>query len=253
MHKTVVIDSFPESLARYQKGYAIVAIDVVRATTTAITAVASGRRCFPVPTLEAALEAAGGLDNPLLVGEQRGVMPAGFHLNNSPSDLLARSDVQRPVVLLSSSGTRLCHEASKCTLALVACLRNYRFTADYLASHTDNVAIVGAGSRGEFREEDQLCCARIAGLLLDAGFLPEDRRTVEIVNEWSKKPVEAWLENKSAVYLRRTGQLADLKFILEHVNDLEALFMLNNGEVIMNSEAPGVRLHEDGAKGMYDA
>jgi hypothetical protein len=88
---------------------------------------------------------------------------------------------------------------------------------------------------------------------LDAGFLPEDRRTVEIVNEWSKKPVEAWLENKSAVYLRRTGQLADLKFILEHVNDLEALFMLNNGEVIMNSEAPGVRLHEDGAKGMYDA
>jgi len=253
MHKTVVIDSFPESLARYQKGYAIVAIDIVRATTTAITAVASGWRCFPVPTLEAALEVAGGLDNPLLVGEQRGVMPAGFHLNNSPSELLARTDVQRPVVLLSSSGTRLCHEASKCTLALVACLRNYRFTADYLASHTDNVAIVGAGSRGEFREEDQLCCAWIAGLLLNAGFLPADRRTVEIVNEWSKKPVEAWLENKSAVYLRRTGQLADLNFILEHVNDLEALFMLNNGEVIMNSEAPGVRLHEDGAKGMYDA
>ncbi len=253
MHKTVVIDSFPESLARYQKGYAIVAIDIVRATTTAITAVASGRRCFPVPTLEAALEVAGGLDNPLLVGEQRGVMPAGFHLNNSPSELLARTDVQRPVVLLSSSGTRLCHEASKCALALVACLRNYRFTADYLASHTDNVAIVGAGSRGEFREEDQLCCAWIAGLLSNAGFLPADRRTVEIVNEWSKKPVGAWLENKSAVYLRRTGQLADLNFILEHVNDLEALFMLNNGEVIMNSEAPGVRLHEDGAKGMYDA
>ena len=253
MHKTVVIDSFPESLARYQKGYAIVAIDIVRATTTAITAVASGWRCFPVPTLEAALEVAGGLDNPLLVGEQRGVMPAGFHLNNSPSELLARTDVQRPVVLLSSSGTKLCHEASKCTLALVACLRNYRFTADYLASHTDNVAIVGAGSRGEFRDEDQLCCAWIAGLLLNAGFLPADPRTVEIVNEWSKKPVEAWLENKSAVYLRRTGQLADLNFILEHVNDLEALFMLNNGEVIMNSEAPGVRLHEDGAKGMYDA
>jgi 2-phosphosulfolactate phosphatase len=253
MHKTVVIDSFPESLARYQKGYAIVVIDIVRATTTAITAVASGRRCFPVPTLEAALEVAGGLDNPLLVGEQRGVIPAGFHLNNSPSELLARTDIQRPVVLLSSSGTRLCHEAAKCTLALVTCLRNYRFTADYLASHADKVAIVGAGSRGEFREEDQLCCAWIAGLLLDAGFLPANRRTVEIVNEWSKKPVEAWLENKSAAYLRRTGQLADLNFILEHVSDLEALFMLSSGEVVMNGKALGLRLHEDGAKGMYDA
>src|ERR1700738_1319704 len=96
MPKTVVIDSFPESLAHYQKGYAIVAIDIVRATTTAITAVASGRRCFPVPTLGAALEVARGLDNPLLVGEQRGVIPAGFHLNNSPSELLVRTDIQRP-------------------------------------------------------------------------------------------------------------------------------------------------------------
>jgi 2-phosphosulfolactate phosphatase len=253
MPKTVVIDSFPESLARYQKGYAIVAIDIVRATTTAITAVASGRRCFPVPTLGAALEVARGLDNPLLVGEQRGVIPAGFHLNNSPSELLVRTDIQRPVVLLSSSGTKLCHEASKCTPALVSCLRNYRFTADYLASHTDNVAIVGAGSRGEFREEDQLCCAWIARLLLDAGFLPANRRTVEIVNEWGKKRVEAWLENKSAAYLRRTGQLADLDFILEHVNDLEALFMLSNGEVVMHGEAPGLRLQEEGPKGMYDA
>jgi 2-phosphosulfolactate phosphatase len=253
MHKTVVIDSFPESLARYQTGYAIVAIDVVRATTTAITAVASGRRCFTVPTLESALEVARRLDNPLLVGEQRGLIPAGFHLNNSPSELLQRTDIKRPVVLLSSSGTRLCHEASKCTLALVACLRNYRFTAGYLASHADKVAIVGAGSRGEFREEDQLCCAWIARLLLDAGFQPANRRTVEIVNEWSKKPVEAWLENKSAAYLRRTGQLADLDFILEHVNDLEALFRLSNDEVAMHNEASGLRLQEEGLKGMYDA
>jgi 2-phosphosulfolactate phosphatase len=88
---------------------------------------------------------------------------------------------------------------------------------------------------------------------LDAGFLPANRRTVEIVNEWSKKPVEAWLENKSAAYLRRTGQLADLNFILEHVSDLEALFMLSSGEVVMNGKALGLRLHEDGAKGMYDA
>ena len=53
MASHVVIDCFPESVARYRSGYAVVAIDVVRATTTAITAVAMGRRCFAVPTIAA--------------------------------------------------------------------------------------------------------------------------------------------------------------------------------------------------------
>ena len=46
MSKTVVIDCFPESARHYSEAYAIVAIDVIRATTTAITSVNLGRRCF---------------------------------------------------------------------------------------------------------------------------------------------------------------------------------------------------------------
>src|SRR6266436_8387169 len=104
--KTVVIDCFPESVARYRKRYAVVAVDVVRATTTAISAVAAGRRCFLVPTIEAANQLAAKLGNALLVGEQRGVMPPDFDLNNSPVELVARTDLGRPAILLSSSGTR---------------------------------------------------------------------------------------------------------------------------------------------------
>ena len=51
MRKTVVIDCFPESMETYRDGYAIVAVDVIRATTTAVTSVALGRKCFPAPTL----------------------------------------------------------------------------------------------------------------------------------------------------------------------------------------------------------
>src|SRR5690242_2392437 len=120
MQKTVVIDCFPESANHYLNGYAIVAIDVVRATTTAITAVASGRRCFPVPTLEAAFALAKRLRDPLLAGEQRGAMPPGFHINNSPSDIIARWDVERPLIQLSSSGTKLCNEAAKCSATFLA-------------------------------------------------------------------------------------------------------------------------------------
>jgi len=48
---TVVIDSFPARNDRYFQDYAIVAIDVIRASTTANTAVAAGRKCFPVASV----------------------------------------------------------------------------------------------------------------------------------------------------------------------------------------------------------
>jgi hypothetical protein len=35
MSRSVVIDCFPESAAAYKEGFAVVAIDVIRATTTA--------------------------------------------------------------------------------------------------------------------------------------------------------------------------------------------------------------------------
>ena len=42
----VVIDVFPSSVERYVEDHAIVAIDVIRATTMAVTALALGRRCL---------------------------------------------------------------------------------------------------------------------------------------------------------------------------------------------------------------
>src|SRR6266567_5386019 len=113
MRKTVVIDCFPESVPGYRDGFVIVAVDIIRATSTAVTGVALGRRCFPVPSLEVAVPLAARLPNPLLVGELGGSMPYGFDLNNSPADLESRTDTHRPMLLLSTSGTKLiCGAAS---------------------------------------------------------------------------------------------------------------------------------------------
>src|SRR5580698_10657034 len=97
--KCVVIDSFPESVRKYRRGWAIVVVDVIRAATTAITAVMTGRRCFPAPTLEAALTIARGLDNPLLAGDSRGTTPAVFEMENSPAQVAIRTDTHRPLIL----------------------------------------------------------------------------------------------------------------------------------------------------------
>lgn len=238
MTNTVTIDCFPECVARYRRGYAIVAIDVVRATTTAVTAAALGRRCFPAPTVAAALEVAAGLDNPLLAGEQRGVMPAGFDLNNSPSALASRTDLNRALVLLSSSGTRLCHEVASCDVAYLACLRNYTAVADHLAFAFPRIAVIGAGTRGEFREEDQMCCAWVAERLVHHGYRCGDETTGRLIRRWSDAAPHDWLGGKSAAYLRGSGQAADLDFILRHIDDLCAPFALDRGEVVIGAPRP---------------
>lgn len=232
MRKTVVIDCFPECMEAYRNGYAIVAVDVIRATTTVVTGVALGRKCFPAPTLEAAVPLAAKLTNPLLVGELGGSMPYGFDMNNSPAELVMRTDIHRPMLLLSTSGTRVICGAAESQAMYVSCLRNYSATAAYLAAHHPVVAVIGAGSRNEFREEDQLCCAWIAEILLSHGYEPRDAGTSAIIERWSGKPVDAITTGASADYLRKSGQIGDLEFILAHVDDLNEVYRFERGQVL---------------------
>jgi 2-phosphosulfolactate phosphatase len=185
-----------------------------------------------VPTLDAALEVAAGLDRPLLAGELGGNMPYGFDLNNSPAALAGRTDLDRPLVLLSTSGTRLLSRTVPDQAVYAACLRNLTAQVARLAGRHERVAVIGAGARGQFRTEDQLACARIAGGLADAGYRPS-RRTAELVERWRDAPVEMVASGASAHYLRRTGQVDDLEFILAHVDDLDATFELNGRGLMM--------------------
>jgi 2-phosphosulfolactate phosphatase len=231
MSRSVVIDCLAESVQRYRSGWAIVVVDVIRATTTAVTAAAAGRRCFPAPTLEAALAIARGIANPLLAGESSGVMPAGFEMDNSPAQLAERIDTHRPLVLVSSSGTKVIHEAAACEAVYLACFRSYSVLAGHLAGSHHQVAVIGAGTKGEFREEDQICCAWIAAALMSRGYLPGSRQTTEVVTRWHDAPAEACLCSRSVDFLKRTGRHRDLDFILGHIDDLQQVFQIRNGEV----------------------
>jgi 2-phosphosulfolactate phosphatase len=237
MSPSVVIDCFPSSVARYRPGYAIVAIDVIRATTMAITAVASGRKTFFAESLQVAQEIAERLHSPLLAGELGGDMPDEFEMNNSPAELLQRNDLDRPMVLLSSNGTQLMREAGQCDEpGYLACLRNYTATARNLSGRHNKIAIIGAGSRHEFREEDEMCCAWIAEQLLNSGYSSENRYTEEIVARWSGAPASGCCISNSVAYLRRTDQLRDLDFILEHIDDLDEVYTVAGDEIVAASE-----------------
>jgi 2-phosphosulfolactate phosphatase len=231
---SVRIDVFLDLLGDYPRDAVVIGVDVIRSTTTAITCVAGGRRCFVVSNLEEAVQLRPLLDDPILAGELGGNMPYGFDLNNSPVAIAERQvDMIRPAILLSTSGTRLLRTAAEAhPVTLAACLRNWEAqAAELLLLRPEQVVLLGAGTRGEFREEDQLCCAWIAARLVDGGF-EADRETRRLVDTWRGMPVEAIGEGASARYLRDSGQLADLTFILGHVNDIAATYEMRENEIV---------------------
>lgn len=227
-----------------------VCVDVFRATTTAVTAVVAGRRCFPAGSLEEAVPLAAALHRPLLVGELGGNMPYGFDLQNSPAAVAARPDVWRPAIVLSTSGTPLIVAAARAGAAHVACLRNWTAAADAAAAAGDRIEIVGAGTRGEFREEDQLCCAWIAERLAAAGYAFADASTAELVERWSGASVDAVAQGHSAAYLRDTGQSRDLEFVLRHVDDVPCAFAMSAGELVAVTEPAAAEGRGPGQKAL---
>jgi 2-phosphosulfolactate phosphatase len=232
--RTVAIARYPE-LPQPRDGVVVVGIDVIRATTTAVTAVAAGRRCFPVASIEEAVPLAARLNNPLLAGELGGNKPYGFDQQNSPLEMDRPVELDRPVILLSTSGTRILSEAARGGVTYAACLRNARAQAQRLIDAHERVVLLAGESRGEFREEDRLCCARIGIQLVRAGYKPRDAFTEELIAQWGAAPDDAFLGGHSVQYLQQTGQYHDVEFILEHVDDLDTVYELKAGELVLSA------------------
>jgi len=169
----------------------------------------------------------------ILAGEIAGLMPEGFDINNSPAEIARRSDYERPLVLLSSSGTKLMVESGTRTETYVACLRNFKASAICIARRHERIALLGAATRGEFREEDQLCSAWIGKELIRLGHQPEDAASRKLIDQWKDAPLSSCASGSSAAYLRRSGQINDLNFILAHVDDVPLSFKLAGGELVL--------------------
>ena len=227
----VTIGCFHEHLPPVARAATVVAIDVIRATTTAITAVAAGHRLYPAGSMEAAVRIAADLSRPILAGELGGLQPYGFDMQNSPCEMQDLEDSSQPIILLSTSGTRLMAEAADRGVCHAACLRNASAQGRHLAEAGADAVILGADSRGEFRDEDRLCAARIARVLVEAGHSAADRFTSEVLERWGDAPDDAFLGGRSAKYLRDTAQEHDLEFVLEHIDDLSSVYSVQEREV----------------------
>ncbi|MGH7333599.1 MAG: 2-phosphosulfolactate phosphatase, partial [Candidatus Rokuibacteriota bacterium] len=116
-------------------GTTVLVIDVLRASTTIVTALVHGcRALIPVADPAEARQRARTLDgrDPLLAGERRGEPIPGFDLGNSPVEV-ADTDLRgRTVLLTTSNGTRALLAARSAAAIGVAALINLAAAARWV-------------------------------------------------------------------------------------------------------------------------
>jgi 2-phosphosulfolactate phosphatase len=153
-------------------GVTAVVIDVVRASTTIVAALAGGARAVvPVATPDEA-RALGRRDalGPVLIGGERGgAPPPGFHHGNSPAEYTPDRVRGRTVVFTTTNGTRaLLALAGACRVA-VGGFVNAAAVVTWAEAERGDVLLVCAGERGRFCLEDAVCAGLLVSRLAGKG------------------------------------------------------------------------------------
>lgn len=145
-------------------GATALVIDVLRASTTMVTALAHGcRAVLPVAEVEEARRRAREVPGALLAGERGGDPPAGFDLGNSPLEFTSERVGGRTIVFTTSNGTRALLATRPATAVAVAGFVNLAAAAGWAVGQGRDVVVVCAGELGARSVEDETC----AGLLVD--------------------------------------------------------------------------------------
>lgn len=148
-------------------GRGVVVIDVLRATTTVITALANGAKAvIPAASSEEAVRLASNLekDGVVLAGERKSVKIEGFALGNSPHEMTAAAVGGKTIVLATTNGTPALVAAQGGDPVLVGAPVNFKALAEQaraaLARRGDLV-IVCAGRDKQFAIEDAYTAGRL--------------------------------------------------------------------------------------------
>ena len=143
----------------------VIVVDVLRATSTIVAALAAGARTiYPVAGTEEALRLAFSLgrEDTLLCGERKGRKVPGFDLGNSPLELTPERVGGKRLVMSTTNGTPALLTAAGSGRVMVGALLNLKAVAR-AATVAEDLTIVCAGREGRFALEDALG----AGLILE--------------------------------------------------------------------------------------
>jgi len=158
-----------------------VVFDILRATTTMMTALANGAAAIvPVAEISEALAARARHPGCLLAGERDGVRISGgladgveFDLGNSPREFTRERVAGKTIVMTTTNGTRALRACAGANVVLIGSFLNLRTIASRLeASRPAHLLLVCGGTFEQAAYEDSLAAGALADMVWP-GFVTE--------------------------------------------------------------------------------
>ncbi len=162
--KVEVVSQVDELKQEEIKNRTVIVIDVLRASSTVVTALAQGvAEVIPVETIGQARHYQG--ERYLLAGERYGKKIAGFPFSNSPTEMCSAPLKGNCLVLTTTNGTRAIQKSLKAEAVLIGCFLNGKSCADLALRFRRDLTLLCAGSRQKFALEDGLAAGYILSLI----------------------------------------------------------------------------------------
>jgi 2-phosphosulfolactate phosphatase len=168
----------PALACRDLRATTCVVFDILRATSTFVTALQNGATAIiPVGEISEAVAIRTRQSDVLLAGERDGVriraaQSGGFDFDfgNSPREFTSERVAGKTIVSTTTNGTRALQSCAKAKMVLAASFLNLAATAEWLRGEKE-ILLVCAGTGEEPAAEDVLAAGALAALLTGRGDL----------------------------------------------------------------------------------
>lgn len=150
------------------QGSVAIVVDVLRATTVIVQALASGcRMVIPCLEIDEARAIAAGLPEgrSILAGERQGLPIEGFDLGNSPSAFTPEVCLDKTLVITTTNGTRAILASLEAERVFVAAFSNLLAISAHLRELGKNVHVICSGTDGQISLEDAIFAGALASNL----------------------------------------------------------------------------------------
>ena len=145
-----------------------IVIDVLRASSVMITALAQGACCIlPAASVDEALELKKKYPHALLSGERNAQRIDGFDRGNSPFEHL-QNEAEKPLIMSTTNGTRALKAVQQSGTILIGGFINVDAVCDYIRKASfQTLHLACAGTHGAFSLDDFLMAGALVYRLAD--------------------------------------------------------------------------------------
>lgn len=204
-------------------GRVVVVIDVLRATSTMVTALWNGAdRIVPVAEAEQARENAGRLRGAdagcvLTCGERDGYQLEGFDLGNSPFGCGRETVAGKTLVMTTTNGTIALTRTETAEKVYIASFLNLSAVASELRESRLDILIICSGWKGRFCMEDTLLAGNLldrleSGESVEAGWSDTAKLAVAYYRSRKESITESILSSDHARRLRHLAREEEIRY-----------------------------------------